>query len=152
MSSANNENQQASMPQQSFQYDGEASQLLVPHTIYNKKGDKMPHLFPLPSATSASIIPTEKPKHKKRKYHPELEDASNASLSHLKHPLPSQSSRHLRSAPYEQELQQADSVPWDDGVYVGVNNHPVFDISAVPVEESENTSKTKVSSSSALAC
>jgi hypothetical protein len=118
--------------------------LLVPHTSYNKKGDKLNQSSRTPLALPSAVIPVEEPKRKKRKYHPELVDSGPVLPSHLNYPaapLPSQSRQQSQLG---QEFTQAPETEWDDGIYVGANNQPLFNISAVPAD-SEDAPQRKVS-------
>ena len=121
--------------------------LLVPHTAYNKKGDKLGQSSHIPLATPSAVIPIEEPKQKKRKYHPELVHSDpqfpSHPINHLAPPL-SQSQRSQPQSQQGQEFTQAPEIEWDDGIYVGVNNHPLFNISAVPAD-SDDVLRTKVS-------
>jgi hypothetical protein len=114
--------------------------LLVPHTAYNKRGDKLHRSSRTSFAPLPAIIPVEEPKRKKRKYHPELVDSSPLFLSRPK-ALPSQSQRPSQQ---RREFTQAPETEWDDRIYVGANDHPLFNISALPAD-SDDAPRRKVS-------
>jgi hypothetical protein len=118
--------------------------LLVPHTAYNKRGDKLSRSSRAPLAPPSNIIPVEEPKRKKRKYHPELVDSSPELPSHLPNPLAPIPSQSQPQSQQGQEYTQAPETEWDDGIYVGANNHPLFNISAVP-PDSHDAPRRKVS-------
>lgn len=118
--------------------------LLVPHTAYSERGDKLTQSLRKALVPPSTVIPIAQPKRKKRKYHPELVTSAPASSSNQSSwaaPQPFQSQRQSQQG---QELLEGNAAQWDDGIYVGANNHPLFDISAIPVE-SQETSRGKVS-------
>lgn len=117
--------------------------LLVPHTASNEKGDRLSRSSRTPLAPPSAVIPVEEPKRKKRKYHPELVHSGPELPSHLNNPaaVPSQSRPKFQQG---HEFTPAPETEWDDGTYVGTNNHPLFTLSAVPAD-SEDTPKRNVS-------
>jgi len=111
--------------------------LLIPHTAYNKKGEKLSSSSRTPLAPPFAVIPVEEPKRKKRKYHPELVNSGLELPLNPRDPLaptPSQSQPQSRQG---EEFPPAPETEWDDGIYIGVNNHPLFDISAVPADSDD---------------
>jgi hypothetical protein len=111
--------------------------LLIPHTSYNKKGDKLSQSSHTPLSLPSAVIPIEGPKQKKRKYHPELVDSGSVFPLHLNNPLPPLPSQSQQQSQHGQEFSQALETEWDDGIYVGANNHPLFNFSAVPADSNE---------------
>jgi hypothetical protein len=128
-----------------------AAGLLVPHSAYSDRGDKLTkssNKASIPPSRKAlvppsAVIPIEQPKRKKRKYHPELVTPSLASHSHQSSPVAPHPSQPQKQSQQDLEFLEGNSAQWDNGIYVGANNHPLFDISAIPVEP-EETSKGKV--------
>ena len=124
--------------------DNTVAGLLVPHTAFTERGDKLTVSSRKPLVPPSTVIPIEEPKRKKRKYHPELIIPAPASHSRRPSPVVAQPSLSQKRSHQDQEFLEGHAAQWDDGIYVGANNHPLYDISAIPVE-SEQTSKGKVS-------
>src|ERR1700730_10750160 len=126
-------------------HEGNAARgLLVPHMASNKKGDTLSRSSHTPLAPPSAVIPVEEPKRKKRKYHPELVHCGPELPSHLNNPVAPVPSQSQPQSQRGQEFTQAPETEWDDGIYVGANNHPLFTISAVPAD-SEDTPSRNVS-------
>ena len=106
--------------------------LLVPHTSSDKKGDKLSQSSRTSLAPPSSIILVEQPKRKKRKYHPELVGSGSVLSPHPSHPPAPPPSRFQLQSQHSPQSTQASDMAWDDGIYVGENNHPLFHISSVP--------------------
>jgi hypothetical protein len=109
-----------------------------------RKGDKLTKSSRKALVLPSTVLPIEQPKRKKRKYHPELVTPSPASNSHDSSPAAPQPSQPQKRSQQDQEFLEGNAAEWDNGIYVGANNHPLFDISAIPVEPVE-TSRGKVS-------
>jgi hypothetical protein len=124
--------------------DNVVAALLVPHTAYTEKGDKLAISSRKALVLPSTVIPIEEPKRKKRKYHPELVTPAPASHSHQPSLTATKPSLSQKRSHQDQEFLEGHAAQWDDGIYVGANNHPLFDVSAIPIE-SEETSRGKVS-------
>jgi hypothetical protein len=126
-------------------HEGNAARgLLVPHTASNKKGDTLGRSSHTPLALPSAVIPVEEQKRKKHKYHPELVHCGPEFPSHQNNPLAPSPSQSQPQSQLGQEFTQAPETEWDDGIYVGANNHPLFTIPAVPAD-SEDMPKRNVS-------